>query len=172
MSSNAYDPTSSQVQKREMKQLIRRTQIFPATHRVDCRYWHAGPCAVSTKSMDKTSPKHSPTPAPPGALAQAAPPAPAEPLEASAPSVAPAPVTPAAPAPAVPPAPAPPVAQAPVAPPGPAAPVPPVRAPPGPVTPEPPAAPAAIEPPAPVAPPAPAARLQRRANHSRSCCGE
>ncbi|CAI7878867.1 unnamed protein product [Closterium sp. NIES-54] len=109
----------------------------------------------------------------------AAPPAPAEP---PADTAAPAPEPPVAPTPAAPPAPAPPVAPAPGAPPGPSAPVPPVRAPPGPVAPAPPAeakppvpapaSPPALEPPAAAEPPAPAARIQRRANHSRSSCGE
>ncbi|CAI7883790.1 unnamed protein product [Closterium sp. NIES-53] len=102
-----------------------------------------------------------PTPAPSDGPAPAEPPAPTLPA-------APAPVAPAAPAPAEPAAPVPPEAPAEppagptpatsAAPQGPAAPAPPGRAPP--------------EPAAAVVHPAPAARLQRRANHSRSSCGE
>ncbi|CAI7769122.1 unnamed protein product [Closterium sp. NIES-53] len=111
---------------------------------------------------------------PAGAPALVAPPAPAAPAPvpsdgpAPAPPATPTPVAPVAPGPAEPVAPVPPEAPAepPVGPtpaasavpPGPAAPVPLGQAPPEPVV-------AGV-------PPAPAARLQRRANHSRSSCGE
>ncbi|CAI7748942.1 unnamed protein product [Closterium sp. NIES-53] len=124
-------------------------------------------------------PASAPTPAAPPVSVPPAAPAPAGP---PADTPAPAPAPPAAPTPAAPPAPAP------RAPAGPAAPVPPVRAPPGPAAPAPPVEveppvpapgappapvpPVAAEPPAESAPPAPAARLQRRANHLRSSCGE
>ncbi|CAI7763769.1 unnamed protein product [Closterium sp. NIES-53] len=84
--------------------------------------------------------------------------APVPPVVAPVPAAPPAPT---APTPAGPAAPVPPAAPAvpPAGPtPVPTAPVPPVRAPPGPVVTG--------------GPPAPAARLQRRAKHSRSSCGE
>ncbi|CAI7760470.1 unnamed protein product [Closterium sp. NIES-53] len=95
---------------------------------------------------------------PAGAPTPVAPPAPA----------APAPVPSDGPAPAEPPAPTPPATPTPVAPvaPGPAEPA-------APVPPEAPAEPPVGSTPAASAvPPGPAARLQRRANHSRSSCGE
>ncbi|CAI7881576.1 unnamed protein product, partial [Closterium sp. NIES-53] len=117
---------------------------------------------------------------PAGAPAPVAPPAPAVPAPvpsdvpasaeppAQVPPAAPTPVAPTAPGPAEPAAPVPPEApvEPPVGPtpatsavpPGPAAPAPPGQAPP--------------EPGVAVVPPAPIARPQRRANHSRSSCGE
>ncbi|CAI7836261.1 unnamed protein product, partial [Closterium sp. NIES-53] len=123
-------------------------------------------------------PEAAPVPAAPPAPTAPTPAGPAAPVPLAAPAVptagpTPAPTPPAAPAPAAPtPVPTPPVAPAPAAleaqaaptpaataaPPVPTAPVPQVRAPPGPG--------------ATGGPPAPAARLQRRANHSRSSCGE
>ncbi|CAI7778303.1 unnamed protein product, partial [Closterium sp. NIES-54] len=112
-----------------------------------------------------------PAPTPPVALALAAQEAPAAPTPAPTPPAAPAPASseapaaktpasthPTAPAPAAPEAPAGPNPAAAAAPPVPIAPVPPVRAPPG---------PGAVG-----GPLAPAARLQRWANHSRSSCEE
>ncbi|CAI7926071.1 unnamed protein product, partial [Closterium sp. NIES-53] len=113
---------------------------------------------------------------PAGAPAPVAPPAPAAPAPAPSdvpasaeppaptPPVAPTPVAPAAAGPVEPEAPVPP--EAPAGPPGgptPAA----LAVPPVPAAPAPPG-----QEPASVVPPAPAARLQRRANHSRSSCGE
>ncbi|CAI7818347.1 unnamed protein product, partial [Closterium sp. NIES-54] len=108
---------------------------------------------------------------PAGAPAPPAPPAPVRPAPAPSDvpaSAAPTPVAPAAPGPAEPAAPVspgapaePPVGPTPAAsavPPGPAAPAPSGQVPPEPV--------------GAVGPPAPAARPQRRANHSRSSCGE
>ncbi|CAI7755174.1 unnamed protein product [Closterium sp. NIES-53] len=117
-------------------------------------------------------PAAAPAPVAPPAPAAPAPvpsdgPAPAEP-PAPTPPATPTPVAPVAPGPVEPAAPVPPEAPAKppvgltpaasVVPPGPAAPAPPGQAPPEPVV-------AGV-------PPAPAARLQRRANHSRSSCGE
>ncbi|CAI7799121.1 unnamed protein product [Closterium sp. NIES-54] len=108
----------------------------------------------------------------------AAPPAPAAPVpQVRAPPGPTAPAPPSAPTPAgpptasVPPAPGPPAA--PPAAPAPAAPpTAPEARPVAPVPAAPPAAPAAPAAPPAAGPVAPAARLQRRAFHSRSCCGE
>ncbi|CAI7891448.1 unnamed protein product [Closterium sp. NIES-53] len=99
-------------------------------------------------------------PTAPTASTPAGPAAPAPPAASGVPPAGPtpAPTPPAEPVPVALETPAAPTPAAAAAPPLPAAPAPPVRAPPGPV--------------ATVGPPAPAARLQRRANHSRSSCGE
>ncbi|CAI7828449.1 unnamed protein product, partial [Closterium sp. NIES-53] len=103
-------------------------------------------------------PARVPAPVAPPALAAPAP----APSDGPASAVSPAPTPPAAPTP---------IATAAPVPAEPAAPLPPEAVPPSPAAPAPPGQ-VPPEPAAAVVPPAPAARPQRRANHSRSSCGE
>ncbi|CAI7853648.1 unnamed protein product [Closterium sp. NIES-54] len=121
----------------------------------------AAPVSVAPPAPTVTTPVGPVAPGPPAvppAGPTPAPTPPAAPAPAAQEAPTPAPTPPVAPAPKAPEAPAGPTPAAAAAPPIPTAPEPPVRAPPG---------PGATE-----EPPAPAARLQRRANHLRSSCGE